>query len=254
MRRVMPFCALLPPGYEKSGERYPVLYLLHGLFGRHDDWLVRTGLEEEAARHRLLVVMPEGGDGWYTDSATVRDHKYESHLVHELLPEIDGRYRTISGRRGRAIAGLSMGGYGAFKLAFKRPELFALAVSLSGAFDAPGRSDAAPGSDWESLRPSVLRAFGGAESRTRADEDLYRVVEELPAETIPELPYLYFECGTEDGFLQANMRLEAALAAKGIAHGFQQVAGGHDWEYWGGRVRPLLSLGVEVLAAAGGEV
>lgn len=248
MRRVLPYCALHPTDYESSGARYPVLYLLHGLFGRHDDWLERTRLAEQAAGQRLIVVMPEGGDGWYSDSATVHEDKYEGYLVNELLPEIDARYRTISDRSGRAIAGLSMGGYGAFKLAFKRPDLFALAVSFSGAFDPAERSDDAPGFDWESMRPSILKAFGEAGSSTRAENDLYRIVEELPVETIPTLPYFYFDCGTEDGFLNANLRLKAALTVRGIAHQFQQIAGGHDWEYWDQRVRPLLSLAVEILA------
>jgi putative tributyrin esterase len=253
MHRVLPYCALLPNGYENSGECYPVLYILHGLFGRHDDWVERTGLAEEAFEHKLIIVTPEGGDGWYTDSATVPEEKYESYLVNELLPEIDGRYRTIGQRAGRAIAGLSMGGYGAFKLGFKRPELFALAASFSGAFDAPGRSDDAPGFDWESLRPSVLRAFGKPGSRTRSENDLYRIVEELPGEKVPELPFFYFDCGTEDGFLQANLRLKAALATRDIAHRFQQVDGCHDWEYWGQRVRPLLSLAATLLVQPAGR-
>lgn len=256
MRRVQPYCALLPNGYEGSGVNYPVLYLLHGLFGRYDDWLERTSLARRAARRRLIVVMPEGGDGWYCDSATAADDKYESYFVRELLPEIDSRYRTISDRGGRAIAGLSMGGYGAFKLAFKRPDLFALAVSLSGAFDPAERSDEAPGFDWESLRPSILKAFGWAGSSTRAENDLYKIVEELPAEKIPELPYLYFDCGIEDGFLDANRRLGLALSTRGVAHRFQEIAGGHDWEYWDQRVPLLLSLAGEMLApaAAGREV
>jgi putative tributyrin esterase len=251
MQRVLPYCVLLPADYEESQGHYPVLYLLHGLFGRHDDWPERTGLVDEAAGHKLIVVMPEGEDGWYTDSETSRDNKYESHLVNELLTEIDRRYRTIGNRRGRALAGLSMGGYGAFKLAFKRPDLFKLAISFSGAFDVAGRSDDAPGFDWENLRPSILKAFGGPGSRTRAENDLYRIIEGLPAETIPKLPLLYFDCGADDHFLQANLRLQAALAARGIAHRFQKIAGGHDWEYWGGRVRPLLSLAAETLARAG---
>ena len=252
MRRRVPYCALLPTDYESSREPYPVLYLLHGLFGRHDDWVERTHLVREATGLKLIVVMPEGGDGWYTDSATVPNDRYESHLVRELLPEIDNRYRTIGERRGRAIAGLSMGGYGAFKAALKRPGLFALAASFSGAFDPAGRCDREPRFDWESLRPSILRAFGKTGSRARVENDLYRIVDEIAVEQIPGLPQLYFNCGTEDGFLHANLELRAALSARGIAHRFELIAGGHDWDYWGDRVRPLLSLVSEVLSPAAG--
>src|SRR5262249_9931726 len=119
MQRALPYCVLLPPGYEMSDLSYPVLYLLHGLFGRFDDWILRTRIASHAARHDLIVVMPEGGDGWYCDSLTVETDRYESYLVGELIPVIESRYRTLRRRQGWAIAGLSMGGYGAFKFGLR---------------------------------------------------------------------------------------------------------------------------------------
>lgn len=250
MRRALPYYVLLPPDYENSGLFYPVLYLLHGLFGRFDDWLERTALTEYAADYQLIIVMPEGGDGWYSDSATVEADKYESYLSHELIPEIDKLYRTIRDRRGRAIAGLSMGGYGAFKLGVKEPEMFALVASTSGAFDPAKRSDETPGFDWENLRPSILQAFGATSSQVRADNDLHRMIEELPADKITALPYFYFDCGTEDGFLSTNRDLAGIFSERNIAHQFQEIDGGHDWEYWGQRLRTFLSLASERLAPA----
>lgn len=247
MQRALPYCVLLPLGYERHSAAYPVLYLLHGLFGRFDDWVERTDIVAQAASHDVIIITPEGGDGWYSDSATSEQEKYESHFVCELLPEIEKRYRTITERRGRAIAGLSMGGYGAVKMAVKRPDLYAFAASFSGALDPTERSDHAPGFDWENLRPSILKAFGGADCERRFDNDLFKLIEGLPAENIPALPFFYFDCGDEDGFLQANQRLADAMTARGIAHQFQVIGGGHDWAYWGGRVSKLLSLADERL-------
>jgi S-formylglutathione hydrolase FrmB len=114
--KVLPYNALLPPAYFKSNRRYPVLYLLHGLFGHHDDWITRTNLAEYAASYDLIIVTPEGNDSWYIDSATVPTDKYESYFLRELIPDVDARYRTIKDRRARGVAGLSMGGYGALNL------------------------------------------------------------------------------------------------------------------------------------------
>ena len=116
---------LLPEDYGRSEVRYPVLYLLHGLFGSFEDWTGLTGLRSYVKNYSLIVVMSEGRDGWYTDSIVGEGN--ESYLIRELLPEIDAVFRTVSDRSGRAIAGISMGGYGAFKFGLKYPYLFSLA-------------------------------------------------------------------------------------------------------------------------------
>src|SRR5947209_2541408 len=134
----LPYNVVLPPDYRTSSTtRYPVLYLLHGLTGHYSDWLTKTNVADYAAQYRMVVVMPEGKDGWYADSATVPNDKYESYILKELLPDVEKRYRTIETRFGRGVAGLSMGGYGALKFGLKSPGTFAFAGSLSGALAAP---------------------------------------------------------------------------------------------------------------------
>src|SRR3982074_897177 len=123
--QVLPYDALLPVGYAESNKRYPVLYLLHGLFGRYDDWVTRTNLAEYAAHYDVIIITPEGHDSWYTDSAGVATDKYESYFIRELISDVDERFRTIKDRRARGVAGLSMGGYGALKYGLKHPEQFA---------------------------------------------------------------------------------------------------------------------------------
>src|SRR5713226_5865867 len=114
---------ILPPDYRTSRTtRYPVLYLLHGVTGHYSDWITHTNVADYAAGYRMIVVMPEGNNGWYTDSATVPADKYETYILKELIPDVDSRLRTIRDRRGRAVAGCSMGGYGALKFGLKHPE------------------------------------------------------------------------------------------------------------------------------------
>lgn len=241
----LPYNVILPSDYDKTNRRYPTLYLLHGLTGHYTDWLVRTNLAEYAALYPIVIVMPEGGDGWYTDSATAPNEKYESYLVKELIPDVDQRFRTLRDRRARAIAGLSMGGYGALKFGLKYPELFSLAASMSGALDAASRSDAASGNAWDFLGPSIMRAFGPPNSPTRQSNDLYRLVGEVPGSKLSALPFFYLDCGTEDGFLQSNREMAALLLERQIPHEYVQLPGGHEWSYWDRRIREVLPLVAE---------
>lgn len=240
--KVLPYNALLPPGYFKSNKRYPVLYLLHGLFGRHDDWITRTNLAQYAAAYDLIIVTPEGKDGWYVDSATVPADKYESYLLRELLPDVDARYRTIKDRRARGVAGLSMGGYGALKYGLKHRDYFAFAGSMSGALDPANRTEEHPGFGWNILRPSISTAFGPPDSPARQLNDLHQIARNLTAADISSLPYLYFDCGLDDGFLATNRELAEILVAKKIAHQYRQLPGGHDWQYWDRQVQEILRV------------
>ena len=137
MGREMPYRVILPPGYAaRSQERFPVIYLLHGLTGHYNNWTDLTKLGDYSQRYRVIIVTPEGGDGWYTDSSANPTDKYESYIIQELIPEVERKYRTLPTRDKRAIAGLSMGGYGALKFGLKYPEKFVLAGSFSGALGA----------------------------------------------------------------------------------------------------------------------
>jgi len=248
LRRVATYEVLLPVAYNSSKFHYPILYLLHGLFGQPENWLELTNIRELARSLDLIIVMPDGSDGWYCDSATDDSARYESFLCDEFIPAIELKYRTTGERSGRAIAGLSMGGYGAFKLAVKRPELFVFACSFSGPFDICGRSDDAPGFDWETMRPSVLKAFGEGNTTTRMENDLDQIFRAMPSQMISDLPFLYFDCGLSDGFLEANLRLDRLLQNRGVAHEFKLLEGGHDWQYWGSRLPMLFNLAIEKLS------
>jgi S-formylglutathione hydrolase FrmB len=246
----LPYNVIIPLSYHADGRRksYPVLYLLHGLGGHYDNWISKTSLVTYAAQYSIIIVTPEGSDGWYTDSATVATDKYESYLLRELIPDVEHRFRAVSGRQGRSIAGLSMGGYGALKFAVKHPEKFVFAGSMSGALDPAVRSETHQGFAWGFVRPSILKVFGAVGNPVRAGNDLHLLFRGLPASRIKRLPHLYFDCGTEDGFLTTNRDLAAILRERNIPHEYREPPGKHEWAYWDQRVRVVLKLAAEQMA------
>jgi S-formylglutathione hydrolase FrmB len=234
MGREMPYRIIFPPDYRSkpsASRRYTTVFLLHGLSGHFDNWSEKTTIGSDSYNQAFIIVMPEGGDGWYTDSVSVPADKYESYLIQELIPEIDAKYRTLADRGHRAIAGLSMGGYGALKFALKYPDKFAIAGSFSGALDGPLR-----GQDHQFLRPSIMSVFGAENSETRKDSDIFRIAREVPADKIKDLPFLYFDCGTEDWLLQPNRDFAELLLKQKIPHEYRQLPGKHDWNFWNAEV------------------
>src|ERR1044071_445511 len=246
----LPYNVLLPSDYKRGSSknrRYPVLYLLHGLGGSAADWVSsRARLADYAARYPFIIVVPEGKDGWYTDGAAANE-KFESYFVEELIPDVDRRFRTVASREGRAVAGLSMGGYGSMKFALKHPELFAFAGSMSGALAV---------ASWtpdqripEFVRPSVMRVYGDAGSSVRLENDVYKLVRELTPERAKALPYLYVDCGTEDFLITNSRDFTALLIEKKVAHEFRELPGTHSWPYWDRQVQEVLRLAAQKLAA-----
>ena len=243
MTREMPYRVVFPNIYdakENAAERYPVIYLLHGLGGHFDNWTDKTKLAEYAAQYNFIIVTPEGGDGWYTDSPFASNDRYETYIIDELIPEIDKKFRTLADKNSRAIAGLSMGGYGAFKFSLKYPEKFVLAGSFSGALGATSLNEKNAGA-W--IGKSIIAVFGDETSAARKANDIFRFVREMPAEKAKELPFFYFDCGTEDLFAQSNRDFMNLLVEKKIRHEYRQLPGGHNWVYWGTQVQEFLRLG-----------
>lgn len=242
--KTLPYNVLLPVNYNQPDsrtKRYPVIYLLHGLTGHYTNWLEKTKLVDYAAAYDFIIVMPEGNDSWYTDSASVPTYKYESYILQELIPDVEKRFRASSEREGRAIGGLSMGGYGALKFGVKHPERFVFSASLSGALDAASWTEAdLKGLEfiWRTLQP----VFGAEKSETRAANDLRKLFTELPAQRIATLPYIYLDCGAEDGLLEINRSFVDILTKQKIPHEYRQLPGTHSWAYWDSQVQEVLRI------------
>jgi S-formylglutathione hydrolase FrmB len=206
---------LLPDRVESAGP-YPVLYLLHGLSDDHTIWPRRTSLERYVEGLPLIVVMPDGGRSFYCDA--VEGAAYETHLVRDVVGFADRFFPTLASRKGRAICGLSMGGYGAVKLALKFPETFGSAVSHSGALAYTRRSE---------LAPEFRRIFGPSASGGK--DCPFALAERADRETFPALR---FDCGTEDGLLEENRAFHRHLRDLDLPHEYEEFPGGHNWAYW----------------------
>ncbi len=239
MARDMPYRVILPVDYNKAKDkRYASIYLLHGLTGHYDNWTDKTKLAEFAALHSYILITPEGDNGWYTDSATVPNDKYESYIIKELIPEIDKIYRTVSDRDHRAIAGLSMGGYGGMKFGMKYPQMFSLAGSFSGALGAASFTEKSAGQIGKALET----IFGPADSDLRKENDIFGLVKAMTPEQIKELPFLYVDCGTEDFLYTNNKDFAALLVEKKIPHEFRELPGAHNWTFWNSQVKEFLEV------------
>lgn len=220
MDREMPYRVILPPNYNNSDEiiRYSVVFLLHGLTGHYSNWTDKTKLTEYAAKHNFIIVTPEGDNGWYSDSVSVPNDKYESYIVKELIPEIDKKFRTISDRDHRFIAGLSMGGYGSVKFGLKYPEMFSLIGSFSGALGTTSWTEKNAGKD---IGKGIDAIFGPEGNDARKANDIFKMIRELTPEKLKGLPYIYQSCGTEDFLFQNNRDFDALLNEKKVPHEYR---------------------------------
>ena len=206
---------LLPEG---KGP-FPVLYLLHGLSDDHTAWLRRTSIERYVEGMGLIVVMPDGHRSWYVNDPRAGGHAYEDHIVKDVVGFVDRSFRTVPGRRGRAIAGLSMGGFGAVMLALRHPELFCAACSHSGALAA--FHDGARHSEGLLALTSAVPP---------GKHDCFRLARRLKPPR--RRPALRLDCGTEDFLLPGNRAFHAHLAKLGLPHVYEEYPGDHNWGYW----------------------
>lgn len=229
----MPYMAVLPKEYETKSNRYAVLYLLHGWNGDETNWVRLTHLIEDAAPYPLIVITPRGDNSWYVNSATKSEDRYEDYIQKDLIDEVDTHFRTIASRNGRAIAGLSMGGYGAMLFTFKHPEKFGFAASISGAFAGPsGIEYVLP-----QLQPSTDAAFGNAANSTRRENNLDLL---LPAAKKESIPYLFLQCGSSDPLLASNRHLVSELSSHQLAYEYHELPGAHTWDFWNNALPAML--------------
>ena len=219
----------LPPGYARQPQRrYPVLYLLHGFPGRPLAFLltIRMGVVEDvliAKRQArpLILVLPFGSTGTFTDKEWANGagsaEQWGTFVSRDVVHAIDARYRTIATRRGRAIGGLSEGGYGALNLAMQHPREFSLVESWSG-YERAARNHSIFGRTLAGIqRNSPL-------DRVRADAPLLRRLH----------TYFWFYTGTDDSLRRENEAFSRALAHVHVAHRYLELAGGHNWALWRG--------------------
>lgn len=285
VNRQMKFDIVLPPDYEGSDRRYPVLYLLHGHLQNYTVWGRFLGAAEQAQRlGELIIVMPDAGNSWYVNYARSdagQSNNWEDHIIADVIPYVDSHFRTEARREGRAIAGLSMGGFGALTLGLRHPELFVSLGSTSGAL-SHARSIAAgiragqyqpsqqiPVSDSEQFRRADaevarlidIAGFSSQQERTpsgiaflTAEQaeayDPFSIIYEVPRST---MPHLYLDAGTGDQLVADVRELAQLLMLNNVPFDFRQAQGGHTADYWRRAIGPMMATQNEVMQRALGN-
>lgn len=219
---------VLPDQYArgKAGDRFPVIYLLHGSGGDYTDWTTNTHIGKLADRHHVILVMPDGGhESWYIDSPVDPRSRYETYVGTEVVAYIDMHFRTIAAKRGRAITGLSMGGFGALHIALSRPDAFGAAGSISGAVDPRGCED----------EPGIDQVFG--DPARHADFWNNEAIVEHASSFGNAHIALTIDCGVNDPLVQSNRMLHERLVQLGVPHDYAERPGGHTWTYWDNAVQ-----------------
>lgn len=207
----------------------PVLYLLHGLSDDDTTWVRRTSIERYVAPLGLAVVMPQAHRSFYVDG--VHTGRYWT-FVSEELPEIVARFLRISERREDTfVAGVSMGGYGAVRLALHQPERFAAAASLSGALDLAALRQ-------QGEREQLMAAIFDGRDAVGSDDDLIALLDRVRTATLPSL---HVSCGTEDPLIDANRRFVDAATDRGIDVTTSFRAGEHEWGLWDSVIQDVLA-------------
>ena len=217
-------------------EDIPTLYLLHGMHGNHSDWERKTSIERYAQDRNIAVVMPDGENSFYHDMKY--GEAYFTYIADELVAYTRKIFRLSHKREKTFIAGLSMGGYGAFRIALMRPHQYAAAASLSGCVDMATRVMNNVWNDRVALAQGIWGAdFRGALRDT--DSDLFYLIKNLPADA-PH-PRLYAACGTEDSLYADNITLRDFMAEHPeFEYSFTSAPGIHNWAFWDKWIRPAM--------------
>ncbi|MCH8205296.1 MAG: hypothetical protein IID09_09035 [Candidatus Hydrogenedentes bacterium] len=272
--RLTKYMVLLPEDYETSEKRYPVLYLLHGLLQNYTVWPA-MGVPEYVKKYDLIVVMPDAGNSWYinwSQSAEGEYNNWEDFIVYDVIHSVDQVFRTVPSREGRAINGLSMGGYGAITIGLRHPTMFSSIGSHSGALayarnarvnletgktPAPnvipppmnddrdaGVSDLVriPGFTMQHERYPNGTAFTTVEECNAYDP--FFLITKIPARM---LPHIYLDCGLDDSLLGVSQEFATQLLANNIPFTYGQSPGEHRPSYWSREVAQSLAVQYAIL-------
>jgi S-formylglutathione hydrolase FrmB len=219
---------------QPAPKRYPVLFLLHGLSDDHTIWLRRTSIERYVDPLGLAVVMPAVHRSFYADMA--RGNRYWTFVSQELPALVQGFFPISHRREDTFVAGLSMGGYGAFKLALSLPQRFAAAASLSGALDQAGDM-AYIEPEW---RAEMENVYGDLDKLAGSANDTMHLAAKVARSKGPK-PRLYQCCGTEDFLYDQNLRFRDHALALGMDLTYEEGPGEHEWGYWDRMIQRVLA-------------
>ncbi|MEE0361632.1 MAG: alpha/beta hydrolase-fold protein, partial [Prevotella sp.] len=231
------YTVLLPKGFD-SGDtrRYPVLYLLHGMWGKNDDWVSQGRLKDVVDRlvasgeaRPMVIVTPDAGGGdpnvYQNGYFDMDGWKYETFFFTELVPFIEKQFRTGGSKANRAIAGLSMGGGGATAYGLRHPDMFCAVYAMSALMDIPDGREA----DAEKPDGKLAKL-----TRSVIDHSCVQFVAEADSQSRERLRSVqwFVDCGDDDFLLDRNIDFTRAMRHAAIPCQFRVRDGVHDWEYW----------------------
>lgn len=236
----VPMTVLLPEkrGHkpELTDKKYKVLYLLHGHSDDNTSYIRKSNIEMLIRDKDVIVVMPTGHRGFYSNSC--HGYKYEDYLVKELPTVVSNFFHASLEREDTYIAGLSMGGYGALKLALKYPEVYGHAASMSGAIDCYQALKCAKGMfSVGDFMSNVDNVFGGEEAFRKSDDNIENLVSKVRNQ-----PQLYVSCGTEDPLYPIHGKTLEVLDSADIRYTAYEGPGGHNWAFWNQELVKILQF------------
>jgi S-formylglutathione hydrolase FrmB len=222
----------LPEHPDAWNEPPAILYLLHGLSDDHTIWSRRTSIERYAADYPLVVVMPDVYKSFYRNM--VHGSNYWTFVSEELPMFVKRWFNVSSDPKKTFVAGLSMGGYGAMKLALDRPGQYAAAASLSGALDIAAHID----DEWDESRAATFDAiFGDLQSLPGSEHDLVAQLGKI--NEVPETKF-HVCCGTEDYLYQNSINFRDKAVEAGLHLTYEEFDGDHEWGFWDTHIQRVL--------------
>ena len=226
--------------YLKPDVKFQLLYLLHGAYGNHSDWLRYTNIERYAREHKLVVVMPDASNSFYQNM--YYGSAYLSYLTDELPRVMQQMFPVSLKRENTFVAGLSMGGYGAVRSAFERPDLFGYCASLSGALDIVSLINETAGDRYGNGITDVFKwnnIFEHPDQVAGSDADLLFLIKKRMQEG-KMLPAVCQMIGREDFLYRQNRAMKEKMEAMGVELHYREYEGTHDWEFWDHHIQDVL--------------
>lgn len=229
------YAIYLPPDYEISERRYPVLYLLHGGGDDQTGWIqfgevlhIADNAIKNGTSTAMIIVMPDANTGQrgYTNDVS-GNWRYEDFFFEEFIPFIEGKYRIRAEKRYRAVAGLSMGGGGTFYYALHRPDLFSAACPLSASTGPLNREEVKNYMQRREMPEAPQKKMDAWYEKYSVTE----MVNKLPEENLKAVRW-YIDCGDDDFLFEGNALVHIALKKRNIPHEYRVRDGAHNWTYW----------------------
>ncbi len=246
------YTVYLPPDYQTSTRRYPVVYLLHGFTDDDSAWVqfgeVNLAADRAIAQREippLIIVMPDAGVTWYINDLQGKV-RYEDMFVQEFIPYIDKTYRTRPAKGFRGIAGLSMGGWGALMFSMRHPDLFAACAAFSAAVWMDEDIVSIQQPMYDRLFSDIFGSKPSGQDRLNPHFRQYHpldLAKTLPVASLKKV-HFYIDCGDDDFLIKGNAALHIVLNERKVPHEFRVRDGEHSWIYWRtGIIEGLKSIG-----------